>query len=116
MNKTSDQLNKISNSLVALSKQVDKISRQILKLKDTKAVLPKAVKSSAKKKAPAKAETQLTVLDSVFDIIKRSKKGVTIAKLKEKTRLESRQISNALYKLAKKDKIVSKERGSYLKK
>ena len=51
----------------------------------------------------------------VFDVIRRSRNGATIANLKSKTQLESRQLSNALYKLSKKGKIKSKSRGVYIK-
>jgi hypothetical protein len=41
---------------------------------------------------------------------------VTIATLKAKTKLDSRQLSNALYKLSKKGMIRTKSRGVYVKK
>jgi predicted Rossmann fold nucleotide-binding protein DprA/Smf involved in DNA uptake len=56
-----------------------------------------------------------TVLDLVFDEIRKSRNGATIAHLKSKTALESRQLSNALYKLSKKGKIKAKSRGVYIK-
>ena len=56
-----------------------------------------------------------TVLDTVFDVIKRSRNGATIANLREKTGLEARQLSNALYKLAKKGRVKTKSRGVYIK-
>ena len=125
MKKLQARLKLISKSLVALSKQVDKILQQISKLqapkataaKKTKTTAAKAKKSSVKKK-PVKKKTakQMTALEAVFNVIKRSRKGATIAVLKEKTGLVSRQLSNALYKLAKKGQIVAKERGLYVKK
>jgi Replication protein A C terminal len=72
-----------------------------------------AKKAAAKKAAPAKQET---MLDTVFDTIKRTKKGVTVSQLREKTKLDSRQLSNALYKLTKKGVIQTKSRGLYVKK
>jgi predicted Rossmann fold nucleotide-binding protein DprA/Smf involved in DNA uptake len=80
-----------------------------------KAVAKKAVtkKTPAKKATPTK---QLTVQDAVFDTIKRTKKGVTVAQLKEKLDLNAKQLSNTLYKLSKKDKIEAKSRGLYFKK
>lgn len=56
-----------------------------------------------------------SVLATVFDVIKRSRKGADIAKIREKTGFKSRQISNALYKLAKKGQIKSLARGVYAK-
>ena len=121
MKKLQAQLKSISKSLVALSKQVDKISKQLNKLqapkataaaKKTKTTAAKVKKTSVKKKTAK----QMTALETVLSVIKRSRKGATIAGLKEKTGLVSRQLSNALYKLAKKGQIIAKERGIYIKK
>jgi len=101
------QLKSVSKSLAALSKQVERLSNQ--------AEMPKAVKkpSAVKKAAPAGGKT---VLDTVLDVIKRSKKGVTVAQLKTKTQLDARQLSNALYKLSKKGMVQAPSRGLYVKK
>jgi len=132
MKKIKAQLKTLSNSLAALSKKVEKITDQVDKLKDPKKAVPAkktvakkkvakkkvakkkvAKKAAAKKAAPAK---QVTMLDAVFDVIKRTKKGVTVSQLREKTKLNSRQLSNALYKLTKKGAIQTKSRGLYVKK
>ena len=117
MKKLKDQLKTISSSLTSLSKQVEKITKQVEKLQPKKAaVAPKktaAKKKVAAKKAPAKPPT---VIDTILNAVKKTKKGITIAQLKEKTDFNSRQLSNALYKLAKKGKIEAKSRGSYVKK
>lgn len=122
MKKIKAQLKTLSKSLATLSKQVEKITDQVDKLQAPQKAVPakktvakkKVVKKAAPKKAaPAKQET---MLDSVFDIIKRTKKGVTVAQLREKTKLDSRQLSNALYKLTKKGIIQTKSRGLYVKK
>ena len=111
MKNLQSQLKTISKSLATLSKQVETLASQASK--------PKAVKKTvAKKTAPKKATpaSGKTVLDTVFDAIKRSKKGVTVAQLKTKTQLEARQLSNALYKLSKKGMVHTPSRGLYLKK
>ena len=112
------QLKTISKSLARLSKQVDRITKQVDKLQPAKKAAPakrkKTVRKAAvrKKAAPVKGQT---VLDRVFTVIKRSKKGATIATLKTKTGLDSRQLSNALYKLSKKRLVRAKSRGLYVK-
>jgi hypothetical protein len=140
MKKMKVQLKSVSKSLVSLSKQIDRLTEQVDRLQPaTKKAAPKkaapkkaaarrktvARKTVAKKRAPAKtrrrapakttsrapAKKGLTVLDSVHNVIKRSQAGVTIAALKSKTKLDSRQLSNALYKLSKKE-----SRGVYVKK
>ena len=127
MKKIKAQLKTLSKSLATISKQVEKITDQVDKFQAPKKAAPakktvakkkiekkKVVKkAAAKKPAPAK---QVTMLDAVFDVIKRTKKGVTVAQLREKTKLDSRQLSNALYKLTKKGAIQTKSRGLYVKK
>jgi predicted Rossmann fold nucleotide-binding protein DprA/Smf involved in DNA uptake len=117
MKKITTQLKTLAKSLDAISKKVEKIIQDVNKLKTPKKEAPAkktvAKKAAGKKAAPAQ---QATMLDSVFDIIKRTKKGVTVAQLKEKTQLNPRQLSNALYKLTKKGKIQTKSRGLYVKK
>jgi len=111
MKNLQSQLKTVSKNLAALSKQVEKLSSQVEK--------PKAVKKTAVKKATAKRAAPAggkTVLDTVFDAIKRSKKGVTVTQLKTKTKLNPRQLSNALYKLSSKGMIQAPSRGLYVKK
>jgi len=123
MKKMKDQLKSISKSLTSLSTQVDRLTKQVDKLQPAKKAAPKKKAAPRRKTAAAKkpakraaAGKSSTVLDSVFTIIKRSRKGVNIADLKAKTNLDSRQLSNALYKLSKKGMVQAKSRGVYVKK
>ena len=133
MKKIQSQLKTISKSLASLSKQVERITKQVDKLQPAKkapAKRKKAVRKAAGRKAPARKAVARktparkkaapakgkTVLDSVYSVIKRSKKGATIATLKTKTGLDSRQLSNALYKLSKKRMVHAKSRGLYVTK
>jgi predicted Rossmann fold nucleotide-binding protein DprA/Smf involved in DNA uptake len=112
MKNLQSQLKNVSKSLAALSKQVEKLSNQVEKPNAAKK--PAAVKKASVQKAtPAGGKT---VLDTVLDVIKRSKKGVTVAQLKIKTQLDARQLSNALYKLSKKGMVQAPSRGLYVKK
>jgi len=118
-------LNSISKFLISLSTQVDTLQKQVDKLQEDKQVelAPKAkrVKKKAEvKKMPEAKKTshtnQPTLLDAVYGVIKRSRNGATIAKIIEKTDIAPKQLSNALYKLTKKNKIEAKSRGLYIKK
>ncbi len=141
MKSLKDQLKTVSKNLVALSKQVDKLSVQVEKATKKAAAKPaakkpvrrkparkpaakkapvrtrKAAPARAKKAAPAARKTAggSTVLDNVYNVIKRSRKGVAISTLKTKTKLDPRQLSNALYKLTKKGAIKAVSRGVYAK-
>jgi len=128
MQKIQNQLKTVSKSLAALAQKVEKLSEQINTAQPApkadaprKAPAKKAKATAAPAKAPAKkaaaaATGAKTVLDTVYDVIKRAKKGVTVAQLKQKTNLDARQLSNALYKLTKKGQVFAPSRGLYLKK
>lgn len=123
MKKVQSQLTTVAKTLANLAQKIEKLSAQVSAAPAPKKAAPKkkapAKKKVAAKKAPAKkaaaSAKDATVLDSVLDVIKKSRNGATIANLKAKTKLESRQLSNALYKLSKKGKIKSKARGIYIK-
>jgi len=136
MKKPEAQLKSIAKNLAALADKIEKISAQVestpakatAKAAPKKAAAPKKTvskpkkKGAAKKQAPAPAaaaETPKTgkdtVLESVYDVISKSRNGATIANLRSKTGLESRQLSNALYKLGKKGQIKTISRGVYVK-
>jgi len=133
MRQLKDKLKTISKSLTYLSNPVEKIINQVDKLQPKKAAAPK--KTAAKKKVAAKKvsapkktvakkkvvskkapDKQLTVIGTVLNVIKRSRKGITISQLKEKTAFNAKQLSNVLHKLSKKGEIQAKSRGLYVKK
>lgn len=125
MKRIQTQLKTISKSLATLSKQVERITKQVEKLQPAKKAAAKRKKTvrkaAVRRKAPparrkAAAAKGQTVLDTVYGVIRRSKNGATIATLKTKTGLDSRQLSNALYKLSKKRMVRAKSRGLYVKK
>ncbi len=118
MKKNEKQLRAIAKQLQSLAEKVEKLASLSAQEKPVKAAAkPKAKKAAtAKKAAPKKAApAKTTVLDTVFNVIKRSKKGISIANIKKKTGLETRQLSNALYKLTKKGSIKTESRGVYSK-
>ncbi|MBL0714954.1 MAG: hypothetical protein JJV98_14775 [Desulfosarcina sp.] len=124
-------LKTVSKELGKLSKQVEKRAEQPAKLSQAnpaakkkavkKAAAKKVKKAAPKKAAPKKAvdrkaAKKATVLDSVYDVVRRARNGATIAQLKQKTGLNPRQLSNALYKLSTRGKIAAQSRGVYVKK
>ena len=117
MKNLQSQLKTVSKSLSSpfqSSGEALKSGRKVKAVKRAAAKKPAAVKkAAAKKSSPAGGKT---VLDTVLDVIKRSKKGVTVAQLKTKTQLDARQLSNALYKLSKKGMVEAPSRGLYVKK
>lgn len=116
MKKVQTQLKSVAKSLANLADRIEKLSAQVVGEPAKKKTVAKK-KAVPKKKAPVKKAPagKETVLDSVLGVIKKSRNGADIATLKAKTKLESRQLSNALYKLSKKNLIKSKARGVYIK-
>lgn len=119
MNKIQAQLKTVSKSLASLSKQVDRITKQADKFQPAKKMTSARPKQSVRKaelRGKAAPAGGATVLNMVYNVIRRSPKGATIAALKSKTGLGARQLSNALYKLSKKNMVRAKSRGLYVKK
>ncbi|MDD2388594.1 MAG: hypothetical protein PHP23_02540 [Desulfobacterales bacterium] len=127
MNLLEDQIRSISESLSAVSREIENLSNVIKEihiapltaesetaLSDVLSVIQQS-KDLGDRAKKTKNGKELKVTDSVYDVIKRSKKGASIAKLREKTLFDPRQISNALYKLTKNGKIIAKSRGLYIK-
>ena len=108
-------LESVNKDLNALSKKVDKIIVAASKLEKPETVKKKPVKKVAGKKPAAKKPVKLTAADTMFGVIKRSKKGVGIAELMKKTEFDQKKTYNIIYKLNKQGKIKSVEKGVYKK-
>ncbi len=78
----------------------------------TKAPVRKTAPKAVKKPA-AKARVVATPTRKILSLMKRYKKGVTIAKLKERSGLSDKQISNILHRASKSGKITRVSRGVY---
>ena len=75
----------------------------------------KAVKKAPAKKAPAlKKGAQVTATDQILKIIKRSKKGVDVSTLKEKTGFNDKKVRNIVFRAAKEGRIIKSGRGVYV--
>lgn len=119
-------LQSVNKDLNALLKKVDKIIVAASKLEKPKTVkkIPAAKKVAAKKpaakkpavkKPAAKKPVKLTAADTLFAVIKRSKKGVGVADLMKKTGFDQKKTYNIIYKLKKQGNIKSIEKGVYKK-
>jgi uncharacterized Zn finger protein len=76
-----------------------------------------AIGKSRKKTPPKKATPRKKVkppFDTVVEIVRRSKKGVTVALIREKTGFDDKQIRNFIYKAKRQDRIKNLKRGVYV--
>lgn len=132
----SKELKTLMSKVEQLGKALDKaaksaISSKTMKKKDVKKAVAKkapAKKKAAVKKAPAKKTTSTqksdtkadanasTAIDTVVDIIQKSKNGVDVETLITKTGFDAKKISNLVYKAKKRGDIKSGAKGIYVKK
>jgi predicted transcriptional regulator of viral defense system len=73
-------------------------------------VVKKAVKAAAKKPV---GKPSATPTNKILALMKRYKKGIAISKLKERSGLNDKQISNILHRASKEGKIKRVARGVY---
>jgi len=74
-----------------------------------------AVKTKAAKRPAQRPPKKISAICTVEKIIRRSRKGIDIASLKQKTGFDERKIYNALQRLKKQGKIKNVSRGVYLR-
>ena len=79
-----------------------------------KPVIKKAKKAAARKPVVKKAK-EVSASETVYAIIKRTKKGIDTATLKKKTGFKDDNIRMIVYRLKKQGKIMSGGRGVYKK-
>ncbi len=128
------QINKDMQSVVknlkSLMQKTEKIAKKLDKLEKSKpkpklkrkpkatakvAVRVRPVKKRVVRKAPVKKKTKVTAIDTVFTIIKKSKRGVDTAALKKKTGFSDKKIWNIINRLKKQQEIKSARKGVYVK-
>ena len=121
-------LKMVSDGLKTLAQGVEAIAEKVDEAAKTKHPAQPAVKKpstaakkakSIKKPAPQAAKKQTakpnTAIDTVMNIVGRSKKGVNTATIKSKTGYDQKKVSNIIYKLKKQGKIKSVDKGVYTK-
>ena len=118
-------LQSLNKDIKALGKTIDKLIKEFDKSKKAnvkKKVTAKPVKAKTIKKAPArkasakKKPAQPTATDQVLKIINKSKKGVNIKTLMEKTSFNQKKVTNILQRTFKQGKIKRVGKGVYVAK
>ena len=116
-------LTALQKEIRALEKKVDKLitaageveKTKVAKKAKAKPATAKTTRKAPAKKAPAKKKAgQPTATDQLLAIIKRSKKGVNIKTLMEKTNFNQKKVTNILQRTFKQGKIKRVSKGVYL--
>ncbi len=121
-------LQSVVKNLKSLMLKTEKIAKKLDKLEKAKprakakpkakakaAVRVRPTKKRVVRKAPAKKKAKVTAIDTVFKLIKRTKKGVNTASLKKKTGFSDKKIWNIINRLKKQGEIKSARKGVYVK-
>ena len=109
MKNLNKDLKDINKALNALSKKIEKMIAAAGKPEKS------AAKSKPAKKAGSKKEKKMTAADIVLGVIKKSKKDITIATLKEKTGFQGQKLYSTLSILKKQGKVQNPSKGIYVK-
>ena len=110
MTVTKRDLQSLQRQIKALEKKMDKLI-----VAAEKSEKPKAAKKAPAKKVPAaKRAAKPTATDQVLGIIKRSKKGVNIKTLMDKTGFNNKKVTNILQRTYKQGKIKRVGKGIYV--
>ena len=116
-------LKDLQKEIKALEKKIDKLiaaaeksdKPKVAKKVKAKSVKAKTAQKTPAKKAPAAKKTaQPTATEQVLKIINRSKKGVGIKTLMEKTSFNQKKVTNILQRTFKQGKVKRVGKGIYV--
>ena len=109
----------LKKDLQDVNKELNSLSKKIEKMITAagEPQKPKATKAKPAKKIVVKKEKGKTAPEIVLAIIKnsKSKKGVAIGTLKEKSGFQGQKLNNVLYELKKQGKVKNPSKGVYVK-
>ena len=117
MRQLKKDLDGLTKDLKRLQKKTEQMAKRLGKLERTQKAKTrsKTAKKVVRKKRPSRKAVQRTGIDLVFNIIKRSRKGVGTDTLKSKTGFDPVKVFNTINALKRKGMIRSAGRGVYVK-
>jgi hypothetical protein len=117
----SDGLKTLAKGVEAIAEKVDEAAKSkspaktSSKTKSTATKKAKTAKKPVQKAANKTEDKTATASGQVLDLIARSKKGVGMAMIVEKTGYGQKKVANIIYRLRKQGKIKSVSKGVYAK-
>ena len=105
-----ESLRQLTGKTEQIAKKMDRLDRVPVTKRSKSKAKAKPIKKAATKKA-----IKGTAIDIVFDMIKKSKKGVDAATLKKRTGFNDKKVWNTINMLKMKGKVKSVKRGIYVK-
>lgn len=100
----------MNNYNIPTKRDIDRINLRLDRMeKLIRALPPRNRRTAAKNDGMSPRNATETVLD----IVKRSKKGITISEVREQTGYDDKKLRNIIFRLNKMEKIMRVSRGSY---
>jgi hypothetical protein len=117
MKKLKEDLSCLAKDLKRLQRKTEQMAKRLGRLEMTQRVKKKGkpAKKVVPKKRAIRKSRQATGIDTVFNIIKRNRKGVGTDTLKRKTGFDQIRIFNTINALKRKGMIRNVGRGVYIK-
>ncbi len=111
-----DKLEKAKPARKAKAKTVRKVKVKATRKAKAKTVRKVKVKATRKAKPKAvKKAPKVSASGTVLTLVRRSRKGIGVATLREKSGLEGRKINDIVHRLKREGKIKAIGRGIYVK-
>ncbi len=98
---------------LATQKDLDKLNARLDRIENQLKLYTSGKNNSVKYKVPH-SRSKVTSGDIVYDVIKRSKKGLRFSEIQIKTGFGDKTIRNILYRLHQNEIILRKSRGIYI--
>lgn len=108
-------LNAAMKEIKALTRKTEQLAKQLTKLEKAPAAGKRNAGAEVTKKKVAQKPAKATAIDTVFAVIRSSRKGADTDTLKKKTGFNNKKVWNNINMLKKKGKIKSVARGVYVK-
>jgi len=98
---------------LATQKDLDKLNARLDRIENQLKLYTSGKNNSVKYKVP-RSRSKVTSGDIVYDVIKRSNKGLRFSEIQIKTGFGDKTIRNILYRLHQNEIILRKSRGIYI--
>ena len=104
----------IQNYNIPTRKDIDKLQARLDRIENLLKLQAPSKKAGTTKAREAAKKAPMTALDTVHDIIKRSRNGSSFKDLQTKTGYDDKKIRNLIFRLNKMGRIERKRRGIYI--
>jgi hypothetical protein len=117
MKKLKKDLVSVAKDLKGLQKKTEQMAKRLGKIEMSQGAQTrrKTAKKVVPKKGPTRKARQRTGIDIVFNIIKKSRKGVGTDTLKRRTGFDQVRVFNTINALKRKGMVKNAGRGVYVK-